>query len=281
MPTTVNGIGTHYYGKKNRSVRTAACRSCGRVAKLESYDTRLWFVVIFIPIIPLGRKRVIDSCPICSRHFVANADAYEQARQLQVSAAQDQFRREPSPPAALQVHATLLGFHESEQAAKFRQTVRERFPADAELLAGLAAQLEQAGSYQEAGELYEAAHRLQPELPEARVAVAMRKMAVGELDEARRLLDFLEVPAPASITRSARSTRSPIHYQNQGRHEEALQLAAHLIREIPEAGQQHKFRAFVARSEKALGRFESHPPARASIPCGACSAAKGMSTPTG
>ena len=27
MPTTVNGIGTHYYGKKNHSVRTAACHS--------------------------------------------------------------------------------------------------------------------------------------------------------------------------------------------------------------------------------------------------------------
>jgi hypothetical protein len=262
MPTTVNGIGTRYYGKRNRSVRTAACRSCNRVANLESYDTRLWFVVIFIPIIPLGRKRVIDACPICTRHFVASADAYEQARQLQVSAAQDQFRREPSPPAALQVHATLLGFHEREQAAKFRQTVRERFPADAELVAGLAAQLEHAGGYQEAGELYEAAHRLQPELPEARVAVAMRKMAAGELDDARRLLDFLEVPGAGQHYPLGPIDSLSIHYQNQGRHDEALQIAAHLIREIPEAGQQHKFRAFVTRSEKALGRYESILPAR-------------------
>ena len=26
MPSTVNGIGTHYYGKKNHTVRTAACK---------------------------------------------------------------------------------------------------------------------------------------------------------------------------------------------------------------------------------------------------------------
>ena len=101
MPTTVNGIGTHYYGKKNRSVRTAACRSCGRVGNLESYDTRLWFVIVFIPIIPLGRKRVIDTCPSAGGTSWPNADAYEQARQLQVSGAIDQFRREPSPEAAL------------------------------------------------------------------------------------------------------------------------------------------------------------------------------------
>jgi tetratricopeptide (TPR) repeat protein len=262
MPTTVNGVGTHYYGKKNRTVRTAPCRSCGRVANLESYDTRLWFVIIFIPIIPLGRKRVIDSCPVCTRHFVADADKYEESRQLQVSGAQDQFRRDPSPQAALQVHGTLLGFHETEQATKFRQVVRERYPADAELMAALAAQLEQVASYKEATELYEAAYRLQPELPEARVAIAMRKITAGELDEARRLLDFLEVQGAGEHYPLGPLDVLSTYYQKQGRHEEALEMAEHLLREVPAAGQQHKFRAFVARSEKALGRIESILPRR-------------------
>ena len=262
MPTTYNGIGTHYYGKKNRTVRTATCRSCGRAATMESYDTRLWFVIIFIPIIPLGRKRVIDACPVCRRHFVANADDYEQARQLQVSAAQDQFRREPSPVAALQVHGTLLGFLETEQAAQFRKSVRERFPADAELMAGLAAQLERAASYQEASELYEAAYRIQPELPEARVAIARRKMAEGHLDEARTLLDFLEAPGAGEHYALGPLDVLSTYYQKQGRHEETLAIAEHLLREVPDAGQQHKFRAFVARSEKALGRSETILPAR-------------------
>ena len=59
MPTTVNGIGTHYYGKSNTAVRNGRCNSCGRICQLTSYDTRLWFVVVFVPLIPLGRKRVI------------------------------------------------------------------------------------------------------------------------------------------------------------------------------------------------------------------------------
>lgn len=63
MPTTVNGVGTHYYGRKNRAARISVCRACGRQGMLESYDTRLWFVIVFIPIIPLGRKRIIDQCP--------------------------------------------------------------------------------------------------------------------------------------------------------------------------------------------------------------------------
>ena len=139
MPTTVNGIGTHYYGRKNRTARTAPCHFCKRVGALQCYDTRLWFVIVFIPVFPLGRKRIMDECPSCRRHYVADADQYEQNKQLQVSGALDRFRREPSPDAALSVHALLLGFHEREQAAQFRETVRRQFPSDAELMVGLAA----------------------------------------------------------------------------------------------------------------------------------------------
>ena len=100
--------------------RTAACKSCQRVGNLESYDTRLWFVVVFIPIIPLGRKRIIDKCPSCTRHYVMKADVYEQSKQLQISAGLERFRREPSAGAAIEAHGQLLGFHEHQQAADFR-----------------------------------------------------------------------------------------------------------------------------------------------------------------
>jgi len=77
------------------------------VANLESYDTRLWFVVIFIPIIPLGRKRIIDACPFCRRHFAANADTYEQSKQLQISGSLEEYRRAASPESALKAHGQL------------------------------------------------------------------------------------------------------------------------------------------------------------------------------
>ncbi|MCA9099318.1 MAG: hypothetical protein KDA36_13070, partial [Planctomycetaceae bacterium] len=97
MPYTVNGIGTHYYGKKNLQVRRDYCRSCHHLGDLKSYDTRLWFVVVFIPIIPLGRKRIIDECPSCSRHFAANLDKFEMGRQLAISGALDEYRANPDP----------------------------------------------------------------------------------------------------------------------------------------------------------------------------------------
>ena len=162
MPGTYNGIGTHYYGKGNRSTRTAPCRSCNRVGGLESYDTRLWFVIAFIPIIPLGRKRIIDSCPSCRRHMAADAAKYEQARQLQVSGSLEQYRREVSPETALAAHAQLLAFHEYEQATELRGQALDRFPHDARIRAALADHLRQVSSFDEMARLNEEALALEP-----------------------------------------------------------------------------------------------------------------------
>ena len=62
MPTTYNGIGTHYYGKRNLEVENAQCEFCDNYGALESYETGLYFVVLFIPLIPLGRKQILDQC---------------------------------------------------------------------------------------------------------------------------------------------------------------------------------------------------------------------------
>ncbi|MGC8642876.1 MAG: tetratricopeptide repeat protein [Isosphaeraceae bacterium] len=236
MPTTYNGIGTHYYGKKNLSVRTAACHSCRRVANLESYDTRLWFVVVFIPLIPLGRKRILDKCPLCTRHFAVDADSFEQSRQLEISGSMEQYRRAPTPESALQAHAQLLGFRDFEQAAEFRQTILGQFPGHAVLRAGLASQLDQFAVHGEGAKLFEEALTLQPDLPEARVGVARRKMAAGELDEARKLLDFLEIPGAGRDDSLEPLDVLAASYQRKGRREEALSLARHLLSELPDLG---------------------------------------------
>ena len=217
-------------------MRTGACRSCNRVGELLSYDTRLWFVVIFIPVIPLGRKRIIDECMSCRRHFVAQADAYEQAKQLQTSGSMDRFRREPTAEVALEAHGQLLAFHEHDQAAEFRAAVLDRFPEDAGLRAGLALQLEQVAAYDEAAKLHEDAFAIDPDLPEARIGVALRRMVAGELDEARALLDFLEEPGAGQHHPIVALDTLSGYYQRAGRHEEALTIGEHLLREIPNAG---------------------------------------------
>jgi len=257
MPTTYNGVGTHYYGKKHRHDRTAMCQSCGRVATLLSFETRLWFVLLFIPVIPLGRKRITDQCSICSRHYVLPAKQWETARQTQTSDVMDQFRQSPSEESALMVHGTLLAFQQHEEAAEFRRHMLERFHHEALLPAGLALHLENNGLPDEALTLWNRAYELDPELPEARIGLARHRMFEGRLDDARSLLTFLEEPGAEQQYNMEPLFQLSSVMQQKNQHEETLEIVQVLLKAFPNLASDRQFRKFVSKSEKAFNRQES------------------------
>ena len=257
MPITINGIGTHYYGKKNLQARTGTCAQCGRAVQLTSYDTRLWFVVFFIPIIPLGRKRILDACPACRRHFAADTDKWEAAKQLDVSGALDRYRTAPTPEQAIAVHQTLLGYHQGAQAEQFEKEMIAKFPDNAKVSAYLGFAATQLGRLGEAERHFTRALELRPDLPEARIGVAEAGLRAGRLDEARKLLDFMEKPGAAQLYSLAPLERLAIALQNSGRHQEALDLFGVLLQALPAIGQHPGFRKTVRKSEKALLRPQS------------------------
>ena len=257
MPTTYNGIGTHYYGKKNLQKRPGACRSCGRTVELASYDTRLWFVVVFIPLIPLGRKRILDFCPSCKRHYVSDLEKWETARQLEVSGALEKFRSNPTPEGAIAVHQQMLGFHQVAEAAAFEKTMVAQFPDHAKIHAYLGAALEHLGQRDQAVEYYQRALTLRPDLPEARIGVARGNIRGGQLDEARKQLDFLEKPGAAQLYPLEPLETLARAYQSAGRHREALELFGKLLEALPKIAEHKGFRDTVKKSEKALGGAET------------------------
>jgi tetratricopeptide (TPR) repeat protein len=261
MPQTVNGIGTHYYGKKNKDSYPGVCRSCGAQGILESYDTRLWFVVLYFPIIPLGRKRITDYCRRCSRHYVMSQAQWEKARQESVSDALAKYQAEPSPEAALKVHGTLLGFHLADEAAKLRGAIVGEYPDSADLHEGLGVQLREIGLMDPAAEMFEKAMKLQPDRPEARWGVAQSRITAGQLDQARDLLRFLETPGSAQTYSLGPLETLARAYQRAGRHHETLELCRFLLTEQPSMAENREFRKLVAASEKALNQTESMLPA--------------------
>lgn len=262
MPTTVNGIGTHYYGKRNYRVRQGVCHSCGKQAQLASYETRLFFVVIFIPIVPLGRKQILDDCPHCRRHMVADPDEFAISAQLATSEGRAQFERQPTVEAALRAHAQMLGHHQHDEAEAFRAEVLQRFPHDALLRTVLASHAEQTGRYDVAKDLYSEAHRLQPDLADARIGLARYCLGAGETDAARRLLDVLLQPGAGQVYSLSPLEALVQQYQKRGDHRDALKILQHVLAEMPGAADHHEFRKLVRTSEKALGEQQSILPAR-------------------
>lgn len=262
MPTTYNGIGTHYYGKKNQETRHTTCQHCGQQAPLVSYDTRLWFVIFFIPVIPLGRKRIVDQCPVCTRHYVLDLHKWETTKQLEISGALDRFRSNPTPEAAIETHQALINFHQMAEAAEFRQAMRTKFPDNAKVHAYLGVVLEQFGQLEESAASFAKALALRPDMPEARVGVAQSHIRAKRFEEARRLLDFLEKPGAQQLYSLEPLETLALAMQNEGRHDEALQLFSKLLEALPALREHTGYRKNVEKSEKALRRQTSVLPAR-------------------
>ena len=253
MPTTINGVGTHYYGKSNVSSRTGICRACGASSRLDSYDTRLWFVVLFIPIVPLGRKRITDQCSRCRRHWVSSKAAFETAKRESLTAAMERYEKQPSPEAAVELHGALLAFRQYDKAKQFRDLVMEQYPESDLLFRGLALQMDGVGRAYEAEPFFEKAFAMRPDLPETGIGVAAVRIADGRLDEARKLLTPLETPGAGRTYSLARLESLAHAYQRAGRHAETLEICKHLVTERPAIGQSYAFRKFVAGSEKTQG----------------------------
>lgn len=257
MPQVVNGIGTWYYGKKNLSTRQGVCSQCNQMALLSTYDTRLWFVILFIPIIPLGRKHIMDSCSMCQRHYAANQDEYEMSMQLGISGARDNYDSQPTVENALSLHGSYLGFRQFAEAKSFREEALAEFPQSAELRSVLALQLEQVGDYEAVWPLYQQAFELQPNDPEARIGAARYRMTQNDLDGARTLLDFLEEPGAGQLHSLHALDVLAVYFQEKNRHEEALELWRIVLREYPKVGEEPGFRKAVKKSEKALAVADS------------------------
>jgi tetratricopeptide (TPR) repeat protein len=254
MPTTINGVGTHYYGKSNRSSRQGTCHSCGRAVTLESYDTRLWFVVIFIPIIPLGRKRITDKCPTCSRHFVAPLGQWEDERQLTTSGTLAEFTAHPTPENAERHHRGLLQFQQYEEADAFRKEALKHFSESALLHTYFAQGQLQMGKLVEARLLFEKALELNRELTAAREGMALLKIHSGKLEEATQLTEHLRVPGAAQLHDISLLEKLALAWQKNGHHSEALEEFGVLLRELPSLKEHRGFRKMVRVSEKALKR---------------------------
>ncbi len=134
MPHTVNGIGTWYHGKANVETYTAECDSCHKVGVQSAYDTRLFFVIVFLPIIPLKRLHVFDECPYCQRHRAVPKQEWDAMRarlgEMRAAYQADAGNAE----AAREAMGMCVGLRRREEFIALAQEVEQQFAGDVEML---------------------------------------------------------------------------------------------------------------------------------------------------
>jgi len=197
MPYTLNGIGTNYLGKKNREDREGVCEKCGKQVKLSTYETRLFFVILFIPIIPLGKKKILDYCSRCSAHRVMPLEKWHELRE-KVAQESRQVVKEKSAEAQtlLSAHAKVLGVGHHEQAEELEREMSARFSANVDVMLYLGWVHKDAGDADRAGMYFNKALAAAPEDTRARTSVALRCLQNNDLSRAAQLLSFMEYADP-------------------------------------------------------------------------------------
>ncbi len=253
MPYTVNGIGTWYYGRGGLQTRLAPCPFCGRKGVLATYETRLWFVVLFLPVIPLGKRKIFDQCPACKRHRVMPLTKWKEVESEALRKAMEQAEQKPGDgAAAINLHATLVGCRRQAEARRMADVMLADFPNDAAVFMYLAEWYAASGSPQDAQRCFARALELNPDEPAVRRAVAMGCIGKGDLGRARELLRGTDAPGPNQAPGALQALADAYHAR--GEHQNALEFYEAALRLAPAMGQHRPLRKRIAVSAAALGR---------------------------
>ena len=257
MPSTVNGIGTNYVGKANLERNYGVCEQCHHNGELLTYDTRLWFVVLFIPVIPLGRKKILDYCPKCTAHRILSLNEWQKAGDKALEEVKQEFSQKPNDPdIAIKYHSTLDCWNKHEEAAELAEKLNSKFKQNFDVQMYLGAWYERKGKTKAADTFFEQALNIEPDNPEAKRAVALGHIENGDIEKAEDLLAHMkEKGEHQDITLLFMLADA---YQKKNLHDKALEIFEIICRDFPETARKDKaFRKAVKRSEKMHGGMKS------------------------
>ena len=223
---------------------------------LQNYETRLWFTVVFIPLIPLQKKQILNYCPVCSRHYAPSATEWAKVQDNSIGEATQQLTSNPnSIEAGLKLFNTLAGFRKNEQAEELAQVLLRQFSNSADVHLHVAGWYESLRRKADADALFQKALQIEPNNLMAKRAVAIGLLENNDPDRAKKLLDSVPVVSVRDMP--------DVHfvlgkgYQATHRHREALDVFQQIVQVSPNVGNDAAFRTAVKQSEKAVGATSS------------------------
>ena len=222
MPTVVNGIGTWYYGKRNLTTRHGVCDSCAKAGHLASYDTTLYIVVVFIPVIPLGTKRIIDSCPSCKQHRIMSLKEWERTKAESIGDGALALADDPdNPDLACKALAAAVSFTAKDEFLGLASSLSPAVTNNADVQSVLHVGMERFGMIAPARAAAEAAVQLDPSSHPRKHDLAIHLLQHHNVDEAaplaRAVINASPADAPGILFLLVEAL------QAEGRHAEARQ----------------------------------------------------------
>lgn len=248
MPQTVNGFGTWYYGKKNEHNRQGICEFCGKPTQLKSYDTTKFLVFAFIPILPLGEKRVIDECSCCRKHRVASLKEWEKSLKQAIDSLYDKWIQEPNNVlAATELFKSIAYFRDVERLNYVARDVRMYCSDNAQILNALGLVYSFFNLFEEAEEFFNLSLSLKKDRDvEENLAEALMKNL--QPDKAKPYLAHI---TQENITDKMYYIYVLIEsYQYIGDHRSALEVIEECEKAFPELANKKQLRKYRKKSQR-------------------------------
>jgi tetratricopeptide (TPR) repeat protein len=259
MPQVVNGCGTWYYGKKNKHQYQGVCRACGHHATLTSYDTRLYVVVIMIPVIPLAKKRIVEECSVCQRHFAIPWREWDTARN-RAREMIETYRQSPhNGELAREAIGAAVSYRDVNTFLEFAPEIERNLARDAKTLRLLGAAHDAFARTDDAERLFRAALAADEEDDDTAEALADILIRQGKPEEAEPYLrHIVEDGIPDRIDGLFQLAQG---YQAKGEHEKALEAFRQCEQVNPLIAQDENFIRLRDASQAKLGTREAVRPA--------------------
>ncbi|HEV3456113.1 MAG TPA: tetratricopeptide repeat protein [Thermoanaerobaculia bacterium] len=273
MPLTINGFGTHYYGRRNRSEIHGTCEWCRRSRRLRFFDTTECICALYIPLVPLRRLRISRYCAWCRRHVRQPLAEFRAAADAELAPLRSAVDAGPRSAAArLRLAQGLARFQLYTEAEAAVWDGLAAIPGDAalELLGARLAALR--GDAAAAVPLYEQALARQPSDPAALLELGRTLLAANQPARAAetlqkaRWLDPGNVDVLYTLGRALIADRRPA---------EALGVLEPIPERAPEFAAEHHVVGLIGEVKRGLGMQQSDAERRAPRPRWPSAAAAG------
>jgi hypothetical protein len=83
------------YWKRNSEFHRDVCQHCGGEVHLHSFDTTKFFSIYWVPLLPLGSKRIIDLCSHCEMGREMSLGQWKKLRRTELAPAIEAVRMDP------------------------------------------------------------------------------------------------------------------------------------------------------------------------------------------
>jgi tetratricopeptide (TPR) repeat protein len=232
------------------------CEFCKRIVELQNYETTLCACVIFIPVIPLGRKQILNYCPNCRRHRVASMAKWREVKNSTIDSGLAKLAESPDDPTAVcRLLGTYMGFRQFTEMTDLAGAAQRQFFDNPAVQVQTAVCFEQVERKKEAEAGWRRALELEPQNLVARRGLIRRQFDNGALAESLRLLKSPPAIVPSAEPGLYMALAQAL--QAQGSHREALDLLQEVLVAVPRFGKDRAFRSWVKTSERALNAESS------------------------